>query len=111
MIESKIRKFAKDCNLSTNMIARSSYIIKLLETVSSGLPKEKHEKLTQYMCGMISNSIKNSSVTNQVIETFKNWSVEELSRSMKYIGTYFHLLNQRFPLSYLDFRHNYLSDY
>ena len=46
------------------------------------------------MCGMISNSSKNSSVTNQVIETFKDWSVEELSRSMKYIGTYFHLLNQ-----------------
>ena len=66
MVEAKIRTFAKDCDLSPNMIDRSSYIVKLLETVSSGLPKEKHEKLTQYMCGMISNSIKNSSVTNQV---------------------------------------------
>ena len=89
MVEAKIRTFAKDCDLSPNMIDRSSYIVKLLETVSSGLPKEKHDKLTQYMCGMISNSIKNSSGTNQVIETFKDWSVEELSRSMKYIGTYF----------------------
>ena len=94
MVVTKIRKFAKDCDLAPNMIDRSSYIVKLLETVSSGLPKEKHEKLTQYMCGIISNSIKNSSVTNQVIETFKDWSVEELNRSMKYIGTYFHLLNQ-----------------
>ena len=49
MVETKIRKFAKDCDLSPNMIDRSSYIVKLLETVSSGLPKEKHEKLTQYM--------------------------------------------------------------
>ena len=62
MIEAKIRAFAKDCDLSTNMIDRSSYIVKLLETVSSGLPKEKHEKLTRYMCGMISNPIENSSL-------------------------------------------------
>ena len=61
MIEANIREFAKSCNLSTNMIARSAYIIKLLETVSSGLSKEKHEKLNRYMCGMISNPIKNSS--------------------------------------------------
>ena len=94
MVEAKIRKFAKDCDLSTNMIDRSSYIVKLLETVSSGLPKEKNEKLTRYMCGMISNSNRNSSVRDQIIENFKDWSVEELSRSMKYIGTYFHLLNQ-----------------
>ena len=94
MVEAKIRTFAKNCNLSINMIDRSSYIMKLLETVSSGLPKEKHEKLNQYMCGMISNPIKNSSLRDQIIENFKDWSVEELSRSMKYIGTYFHLLNQ-----------------
>ena len=59
MIEAKVREFARTCNLSTNMIARSAYIIKLLETVSSGLPKEKHEELTQYMCSIISNPIKN----------------------------------------------------
>ena len=94
MIESKLRKFAKDCSLSTNMIARSSYIIKLLETVSSGLPKKKHNELTTYMCDILSSPIKNSSLNEQIIETFNDWSVEELSRSMKYIGTYFHLLNQ-----------------
>ena len=44
MVEAKIRTFAKDCDLSPNMIDRSSYIVKLLETVSSGLPKEKNEK-------------------------------------------------------------------
>ena len=85
MVEAKIRKFAKDCDLSTNMIARSAYIIKLLETVSSGLPKEKHEKLTRYMCGMISNSNRNSSVRDQIIENFKDWSVEELSLSLIHI--------------------------
>ena len=76
------------------MIARSSYIIKLLETVSSGLPKKKHNELTTYMCDILSSPIKNSSLSEQIIETFNDWSVEELSRSMKYIGTYFHLLNQ-----------------
>ena len=94
MIEAKIRTFAKHCDLSNNMIERSSYIVKLLETVSSGLPKKKHEKLTRFMCGMISDPFKNSFLRDQIIETFKDWTVEELSRSMKYIGTYFHLLNQ-----------------
>ena len=54
MVEAKIKKFAEVCDLSNNMIARSSYIIKLLETVSSGLPEKKHNKLTTYMCKIVS---------------------------------------------------------
>ena len=112
MVEAKIRAFAKDCDLSTKMIDRSSYIVKLLETVSSGLPKEKHEKLTRYMCAMISNPIKNSSLRDQIIENFKGWSIEEISRSMKYIGTYFHLLNQAElnEIIYINKKRDILSD-
>ena len=112
MIEAKIIEFAKTCNLSTNMIARSAYIIKLLETVSSGLPKEKHEELTQYMCSIISNPIKNRSLRDKIIQNFKDWSIEELSRSMKYIGTYFHLLNQAElnEIIYINEKRDILSD-
>ena len=94
MLEAVLRKFAEECNISENMIARSSYIVKLLETVSSGLPKEKHDKLTTYMSDILSNSTKNNPLRNQIIKTFKDWSIDDISRSMKYIGTYFHLLNQ-----------------
>ena len=94
MIEAEIKKFAGSCGLSNNMIARSSYIIKLLETVSSGLPEKKHNKLTTYMCKIVSKLNNNEPFRDQIIETFKNWPVEDLNRSMKYIGTYFHLLNQ-----------------
>ena len=44
MLEKQILKFASNCALSDGMKARSSYIIKLLETVSSGLPKKKHHQ-------------------------------------------------------------------
>ena len=71
MVEAKIRTFAKNCDLSINMIDRSSYIMKLLEIVSSGLSIEKHEKLTRYMCGMISNPIKNSSFKDQLLKILK----------------------------------------
>ena len=112
MVEAKIRTYAKECDLSTNMIERSSYIVKLLETVSSGLPKKKHEKLTRFMCGMISKPIKNNSLGDQIIETFKDWSIEEISRSMKYIGTYFHLLNQAElnEIIYINEKRDILSD-
>ncbi len=71
MVEARIRTFAKDCDLSTNMIDRSSYIVKLLEAVSSGLPIDKHEKLTRFMCGTISNPIKNSSLRDQIMRLLK----------------------------------------
>ena len=94
MVEAKIKKFAEVCDLSNNMIARSSYIIKLLETVSSGLPEKKHNKLTTYMCKIVSKLNNSEPFGDQIIETFEGWPVEDISRSMKYIGTYFHLLNQ-----------------
>ena len=41
MVVAKIRRFVKNSNLSPNMIYRFSYIIKLFEAVSSGLPRKK----------------------------------------------------------------------
>ena len=41
MVETKLRRFAENYNLRPNMIAKDTYIVKILEAVSSGLPRKK----------------------------------------------------------------------
>ena len=76
------------------MIDKSTYIITLLEDASSGLSKEKHDQLIACMSTMISAGKKIKITRYEIVEKFKSWSVDELGRGMKFIGTYFHLLNQ-----------------
>ena len=76
------------------MIDKSTYIINLLEDTSSGLSMEKHNQLINFMSAMISSGEKIKIMRPEIVEKFKSWSVDELGRGMKFIGTYFHLLNQ-----------------
>ena len=94
MLHNQIKNFAKACHLSKSMIAKSAYIISLLEEVSSGLSKNKHNQLIHFMSAMISSLEKNKTMKNEIVEKFKTWTVDELGKCMKFIGTYFHLLNQ-----------------
>ena len=94
MLEKQILKFADSCSLSDRMKARSSYIVKLLETVSSGLPDEKHHQLTTFMIDIISETIDKNILKEKIGKTFKNWPLNHINKLMKFIGTYFHLLNQ-----------------
>ena len=94
MLEKQILKFADNCSLSERMKARSSYIIKLLEIVSSGLPDGKHQQLTTFMVDIISEEIDENILKETIGKTFKSWSLNHINKSMKFIGTYFHLLNQ-----------------
>ena len=94
MLEKQILKFASNCALSDGMKARSSYIIKLLEAVSSGLPKKKHHQLTTFMIDIMSETSDREALKEQIGDTLKGWSLDYINKSMKFIGTYFHLLNQ-----------------
>ena len=94
MLNNQIKSFASVCLLSKSMIDKSTYIITLLEDASSGLSKEKHDQLIECMSTMISAGEKIKIARYEIVEKFKSWSVDELGRGMKFIGTYFHLLNQ-----------------
>ena len=94
MLNNQIKSFASACHLSKSMIDKSTYIITLLEDASSGLNKEKHDQLIECMSTMISAGEKIKIARYEIVEKFKSWSVDELGRGMKFIGTYFHLLNQ-----------------
>ncbi len=94
MLNNQIKSFASACHLSKSMIDKSTYIITLLEDASSGLSKEKHDQLIECMSAMISAGEKIKIARYEIVEKFKSWSVDELGRGMKFIGTYFHLLNQ-----------------
>ena len=94
MLEKQISKFADSCSLSPRMKARSYYIVKLLETVSSDLPAGKHHQLTTFMVDIISGTIDENILKETISETFKSWPLNYINKSMKFIGTYFHLLNQ-----------------
>ena len=94
MLNNQIKNFASACHLSKSMIDKSTYIITLLEDASSGLSKEKHNQLIECMSTMISAGKKIKITRYEIVEKFKSWSVDELGRGMKFIGTYFHLLNQ-----------------
>ena len=94
MLNTQIKSFASTCHLSKSMIAKSAYIITLLEDVSSGLSKDKHSQLIDFMGAMISNRKKVKTIRHEIVEKFKTWTVDELGKCMKFIGTYFHLLNQ-----------------
>ena len=76
------------------MIDKSTYIITLLEDASSGLSKDKHNQLIGFMSAMISSDEKIKIIRHEIVEKFKSWSIDDLGRGMKFIGTYFHLLNQ-----------------
>jgi phosphoenolpyruvate carboxylase len=94
VLNNQIKSFASACHLSKSMIDKSTYIITLLEDASSGLNKEKHDQLIECMSTMISAGEKIKIARYEIVEKFKSWSVDELGRGMKFIGTYFHLLNQ-----------------
>ena len=94
MLNNQIKSFASACHLSKSMIDKSTYIITLLEDASSGLNKEKHDQLIECMSTMISAGEKIKIARYEIVEKFKSCSVDELGRGMKFIGTYFHLLNQ-----------------
>jgi len=94
VLNNQIKSFASACHLSKSMIDKSTYIINLLEDTSSGLSMEKHNQLINFMSAMISSGEKIKIMRPEIVEKFKSWSVDELGRGMKFIGTYFHLLNQ-----------------
>ena len=97
MLQYKISHFAKKCGVSNSIDKRATYIFGLLEKVSSGLDNNKHAYLLRSIQEKISDNDQEI-IESKIISNFKKWSLSDLSKVLKYIGTYFYLLNQvEFP--------------
>ena len=93
MLKKIIQKHAVNCGLSKRLQRKTSIIIEILEECSSGLSSAKHSQLIEVMKLKIRcpNDLK---VQEDIINKIKKWTNDDLSKMVKFIGTYFHLINQ-----------------
>ena len=93
MLKKHIETFAKKCAVSRRIRLKAGIIIDLLEQISIGLSSEKHEELIDFirLKTLHPNSIPHQ---DQILFSLKKWSNGDLSKMVRFIGIYFHLLNQ-----------------
>ena len=93
MLKEAIRKHAFNCGLSNRLQKKYSIIIEILEECSSGLSAAKHSQLIDIMKLKICNP-DNLEVQKNITNNIIKWTNDDLSKMIKFIGTYFHLVNQ-----------------
>ena len=93
MLKKHIETFAKKCAVSRRIRLRAGTIIDLLEQISIGLSSTKHQELIDFirLKTLHPNSIPHQ---EQILFSLKKWSSGDLSKMVRFIGIYFHLLNQ-----------------
>jgi len=93
MLKEHIEKFAKKCAVSKRIRLKAGIIIDLLEQISIGISPTKHEQLIEFirLKTLHPNSISHQ---EQILSSLKKWSIDDLSKMVRFIGIYFHLLNQ-----------------
>ena len=93
MLKEAIEKHAFNCGLSKRLQKKTSIIIEILEECSSGLSASKHGQLIEIMKLKICNP-DDLMVQKNITNDMKKWTNDDLSKMIKFIGTYFHLVNQ-----------------
>ena len=93
MLKNKLITFAKQCDISDQMQSRSVLIFELLETVFPKLEDSKTAQFKAILDSLLSSG-SNSSRNSNILPTLETWSNGDLYQILKFIGTYFHLLNQ-----------------
>ena len=93
MVKDKLHTFAKQCAISAQMQSRSVLIFELLETVFSGLDNSKELQFKNILYSLLSSGNQNSN-NSSIMSKLETWSNGDLYQVLKFIGTYFHLLNQ-----------------
>ena len=93
ILKKHIETFAKKCAVSRRIRLRAGIIIDLLEQISIGLSSAKHEELIDFikLKTLHPNSIPHQ---EQILSSLKKWSNGDLSKMVRFVGIYFHLLNQ-----------------
>ena len=93
MVKDNLHTFAKQCGISAQMQARSVLIFELLETVFSSLDNSKELQFKNFLHSLLSSG-NHTSMNSSILSTLETWSNGDLYQVLKFIGTYFHLLNQ-----------------
>ena len=93
MLKEVMQKHAVNCGLSKRLQNKTAIIIELLEECSSGLNFSKHIQLIDIMNLKIWNP-NDLKIQKNIIKEIKKWKNDDLSKLVKFIGTYFHLANQ-----------------
>ena len=93
ILKKHIETFAKKCAVSRRIRLKAGIIIDLLEQISIGLSSAKHEELIDFirLKTLHPNSIPHQ---EQILSSLKKWSNGDLSKMGRFVGIYFHLLNQ-----------------
>ena len=93
MLKKHIEIFAKKCAVSRRIRLKAGIIIDLLEQISIGLSSAKHEELINFirLKTLYPDSIPHQ---EQISSSLKKWSNGDLTKMVRFIGIYFHLLNQ-----------------
>ena len=93
MLKEIIQKHAVNCGLSKRLQNKISIIIEIIEECSSGLSLAKHSQLIDIMKLKV-RSPNDLNIQENIINNIKKWTNDDLSKMIKFIGTYFHLVNQ-----------------
>ena len=93
MVKDKLYTFAKQCGISAQMQSRSVLVFELLETVFSNLENSKDIQFKNFLHSLVSSE-NHTSMNSSILSTLETWSNGDLYQVLKFIGTYFHLLNQ-----------------
>ena len=93
MLKNKIYQFAEHCEISSQMKLKSTFIIQLLDEIPIDLDKNKDKEFKNYIYNALSKA-PNERGEIYITSSFETWSISDLEKALKYIGTYFHLLNQ-----------------
>tara|TARA_B100002051_G_scaffold274428_1_gene315568 strand:- start:837 stop:3602 length:2766 start_codon:yes stop_codon:yes gene_type:complete len=93
VVKNRLKNFAENCGLSNRMRLRSILIYELLESVFPELKENKQSEFKNILKSILpSNGRKPDNKT--IAKSISGWSNIDSFRIMKFIGTYFHLLNQ-----------------
>ncbi len=93
MLKDNLYKYAQKCGLSNRLQIKSKLIIELLEKCPIDLHDERKNILRSFMIEKI-NKPNDIETHNRVSSSLKQWNNHEISIMIKFIGTFFHLLNQ-----------------
>ncbi len=93
MVKNRLKDFAETCGLSDRMQLRSVLIYELLESVFPDIKENKQRDFKNILKSVLpANGEKQNN--QSVAKSVAGWSNVDSFKIMKFIGTYFHLLNQ-----------------
>ena len=107
-IKNIIKSFALESNLSESMILRIDIILDLFDEILLETDKDLYYKIISSLNKIFSDHIKNDMEIRDFDIYFGKYNNEEIKQALKFLSSYFHLLNQC-EIQEINFRNNLKS--